>query len=510
MAEPNETTPQNTPETKPQETNVTKSGAEVLLETVEKMGDTLEATNNRLDKMQEELEKAQKPQHPYGTPGNPAAAPGGIVGESPNSSRRFSLMRLATALRDNSRREYAKVEFDLSSRLEKASRLMGFTPQGGQVIPFAPDHMPTDEIKVETEKGNGMTLPGYEAELVKECREVMSVQSMPDPDELAYIAKRAGCVDLQKDLSAQIATLGGSLVGMPSQGALIDLLRPMELFSRVGAQEITLPPQGSIRFPRDAGDPTIAAYSEGQTITESNVATGELLLQAKKYAGLVDVPVELFQFATSVNVEAWLRNKFVRRIAIQTDADMINGSGGTSIQGIVNYSNIRTVIATTTGANGDTLHPDDPSRLFADIATQNARVDQGFFFALRPNMWQTITHRRADAVSASDGAGAYLFNAHFNNLDAFPMRLEGHPTHVSTQIPANRVKGSGTDLTMLLGGVGSSWIIARAGVAEIDMTNSDASKFAQGLNTLRGLVFMDAGPEHEQEFGMIDDILETT
>ena len=190
-----------------------------------------------------------------------------------------------------------------------------------------------------------------------------------DPDEWRSI---------RKDLSANTATTGGTLVALPSQGELIELLRAQEVFSRVGAREITLPPQGSIRFPRHTSGITIGSFAEGATVTESTPGTGELLLQAKAYSGLVDVPEELMKFATSVSVEAWLREQFVRDLSLQTDSDMISGAGGTGIQGVINYSGLRTVTASTTGGNGDTLDPEDPVRLPADIADQNAPVDQGF------------------------------------------------------------------------------------------------------------------------------------
>lgn len=479
-----------------------KSTANGIVETIEKMGESIESISERVSTLDEKVEKASTTVYPNGQPN------GGIhgvrTGDDPLSSRPFSLMRLARALRADEFRDRAKHEIDLCKRLGEQSRHLGWNG-GGMLIPFSPDHMPVDDMKTE----DGRTLPGYEKEIVKECRDIMPINGI-DVEELQYIAKRHQIADIAKDLSANTATVGGTLVGMAAQGQLIDLLRPLELFSRVGAQEMTLPPQGSIRFPRDSSDPTIDCYAEGETITESTPTTGELVLEAKKYAGLVDIPVELFQFATSVNVEAWLRNKFVRQISEQTDRDMIDGAGGKCIQGIINYSNVETVIASTTGTNGDTLGPDDPSRLVAQILENNARADMGMFYAIRPLLWQRVTHRRADAVSASDGAGPYLFVTAFNSSEPIPARLEGLPTVQTTQVPSDRVKGTGTDLTILLAGVGASWVIGRSGVAAIEMTNSDASKFQQGINTMRGMVFMDAGPEHEDEFGFIDTLLPST
>lgn len=482
-----------------------KTGAELVVETVEKVNATLDTLAERQKATEEKLEEVKKVHFPYGQPNQ---APGVRVGEDPLSSRPLSLARLCLAYRQPSDyAEVAKHELEVSRELRKHFELQGWSPAGlGFCFPFSTDHMPRDDSKTE----DGQTLQPFPAELIEKCRQGLVGSYNPDLDQARWVAKRAGYEQLYKDLSSQVSTTGGTLVGLPAQGELIDLLRPLELFSRVGAQEMALPPQGSVRFPRDTGDPTIDAFAEAGTITESTPSTGELTLTAKKYAGLVDIPVELMKFATSVSVEAWLRGKFVRRVAIKTDRDMIDGAGGTKIKGVITYSGLRVVIASTTGANGDTLEAEDPSRLMADIEDQDARTDESFFFALRPNLWQRVSHRRADSVTAGDKAGPFLFNTAFDAAAAIPRRLEGEAVVKTTQIPRDRAKGSATDLTLLLAGVGRSWMIARSGVVEIDMTDSDGTKFGQGLNTMRGMVFMDAGPEHEEEFGIVDDLLETT
>ena len=204
-----------------------------------------------------------------------------------------------------------------------------------------------------------------------------------------------------------------------------------------------------------------------------------------------------------------MRTEFIRELALQTDRDMIYGAGGTAINGIINYSGVQTVTASTTAANGDTLEPQDPVRLFAAVADANAPVDRGFFFAMTNTLWGGITTRRADAVTAGDGAGPFVFSALTQVVGGGKVQktLNGYPVVCSTQLPTNRSKGASSNLTVLLGGVGSEWIIARSGVAEIVVTNSDASKFQQRISTMRGTIYMDAGPRHEESFGYIDDLL---
>ncbi len=489
-------------------TEASKSTADKIVAAVTDISKRLEdfekKDEERYDKLEKKIEEASKPNYRYGIPnGN---VHGLIKGESPNNSRPFSFMRLGIALAKKAGHEmnwadYAKTEVDICKRLAGAYAAHGYA--GEMCAPLATELMP----ERDTEMADGTTLPGIDVNLIKECRDIMA-DSMSgfDPDELEWLQKR-GHVPIRKDLSANTATTGGTLIAMPAQGELIDLLRGVEVFPRVGAREIDLPPQGQIRFPRVTSGVTIAAYAEGATVSESTPGTGALELAAKAYSGLVDIPDELMKFATSVAVEAWLRGEMVLDLGLQVDSDRIAGAGGTAIQGIINYSGFRTVIASTPGATGDTLDPEDPSRLFADIADQNAPVDRGFFYAMTNTLWGGITTRRLDQGSGA-GTGAFAFNVGANQVGGGPIRtvLNGHQVVGSTQIPTDRVKSSNSSLTLLLAGVGSDYMIARAGIIDIAMTNSDDVKFTQRISTMRATQYTDGGPLHENSFGMIDDI----
>ncbi len=485
------------------ENEVTKDPAEMIVETINEVKKSIGDVTERLDGMDSKIEEASKVQYPHGSPFSIRK------GEDPLSSRPYSLMRVAKAMRakadnDSNWQSDAELEFELSEELRKGYYdRMNFNGGGGFIVPLGADLLPAEETRTE----EGQSLGGVDRNLIRKCRDVMA-SSMTgfDPDEYAYVMKSIG---LQKDLSANNATTGGALVAFASQGELIEQLRAVEVMSQAGAQQITLPPQGSIAFPRQTSGVTITSTSEGATISESTPATSRLTLQAKPYTGLVDIPDELMRFATSVSIEAWLRGEFIRDLALKTDSDMISGAGGAGIQGLINYSAARSVTASTTGVNGDTLDPEDPMRLYSDIADQNAPVDRGFFYAMTNTLWGGVSTRRADAVSGGDAAGGFVFNVATQSVGGGRLQktLNGEKVITSTQVPTDRAKGGATDLTMLIGGVGAEWLIARAGVVEIKTTDSDASKFQTRTSTMRGTVYMDAGPRHENSFGYIDDVL---
>ena len=481
--------------------------ASVLADTLEKVSTGVDELRKQNVEFEKRIEELSKPRYPHGVPNG---APHIRTGEDPLTSRPYSMLRLAKALamrasNDMDWSKNAKVELELSNDLRKAYYDSMSFQTGNILVPLGTELMPTHP----TELSDGTKVDGLPTDLVRKCRDLMAPSlSGFDPDEYEHLAKRGV---LRKDLSAVTATTGGTLVGLASQGELIEQLKAMEVMSQVGATQIDLPPQGRIRFPRQTSSVTIAAQSEGATVSESTPATSALELTAKPYSGLVDIPDELLRFSTSVAVEAWLRTEFLRELALKTDRDMIYGAGGIGIQGIVNYSGIKTVLATGTGATGDTLAPQDPVRLFAAIADANAPVDRGFFFAMTHTLWGGLSTRRANSgyAAANDSLGPFVFSALTQMVGGGrPQKsLNGYPVICSTQIPADRVESSATTLTLLLGGVGPEWIIARAGVAEIVVTNSDASKFQTRLSTMRGTVYMDAGPRHEESFGMIDVLL---
>ena len=129
----------------------------------------------------------------------------------------------------------AKVELDLSKRLREAyQESFGFRT-GWALGPLGADLMPTEDLPTE----DGRKLTGLPVDLVKECREI--VQFRVDEDLLSWELQRlakAGYSRLVKDMSANTATTGGTLVGYPAQGELIDLLRAKEVMSQAGAMEI--------------------------------------------------------------------------------------------------------------------------------------------------------------------------------------------------------------------------------------------------------------------------------
>ena len=224
-------------------------------------------------------------------------------------------------------------------------------------------------------------------------------------------------------------------------GELIDLQRNLECFAAAGAQEIALPPNGRIQFPRFTGGSTAYWVGEGTAITESQPTTGNLDLQAKKLGVLVKMNNELLRFA-SPSAEGLVRFDMARSAALKADLAMLEGTGGTQIKGLATYTGITTHTASTTGTNGDTFQPEDVAKMEAKLPDA---VDAPTAWVMRKSLFAALLNRRSDAVTAADGKGGFLFRDNRSVGTDRPRELYGTPVVRSSQVSGTRTKGSGTN-----------------------------------------------------------------
>lgn len=326
-----------------------------------------------------------------------------------------------------------------------------------------------------------------------------------DPTEAAYYSKAMGSVS---DI------VGGTLVGFPTLGELVEMQKNLETFSRAGASQIALPSNGRLSLPRHTGASTAYWVTEASQITQSDAATGSLLLEAKKAAVLVKCNNELFRYA-SPTLEGLLHYDMSSQAALLCDLAMLQGTGGGQIKGLLNYETQSTwsmgsdkvllISATNVTADGDTLDPKDIFRLKSVLSDPVQAADEGQkAWVLNPRLWQLICAKRGDSVAVGDGQGAYIFNA-LRNDGVGPRSMDGNGVFTSSQVSATRVKGASSNLTFLLFGQFREWLIARFGVLEL-LPGYDSDSFSRDQTMLRAISLVDAGPRHLSSFGYVDSL----
>lgn len=425
--------------------------------------------------------------------------PGVRRGEDPYSSRGYSFCKLFQLMSGNINKENARLEVDTHNELQKSLyERQGYSKAEGNSIlaPFATDFLPQES---DSDRKFALDI---------RARVKAGVAGL-DPEAVRGLART-----INKTLSWQDEQALGALVSPPTFGELIDILRNNEVLLRAGASSIGMPANGRIVFPRQTGVSTAYHVGESVSITDSEPQTGDVTLQAKKLATLVKAPNELFRYA-SVGVEALLRMDMAKVMSLKMDNQLIEGVGSSvAPRGLINYSGITAHTAAGTPADAHSGYPltaEDVYNMIAKVEEQNAVFKS---WVMRPLMYSYIFNRRADAVSAGDGKGAYLFNVWRElALNAGVDRdgtgnLAGYPVFKTTNISKTRTRGSGTtNNTYILGGDFSDYMIAMSPVVEFALNQQATEAFTQDQTWLRAILHYDGAPRREASFLLCDNLL---
>jgi HK97 family phage major capsid protein len=421
---------------------------------------------------------------------------GGVIGGFARDSDPYSIAKAVRYTNGMCDRDAAKFEVDASDKLMAMYKSLGWAPSEEKnlyrrlLVPFSTALMPRHTSEAER--------------TVLEIRQKMIAGAdRVDPDEVAWINKRMGRL-VTKDLGTLSETAGGTLVGFPTLGELIDLQRIEEAFARAGATEIALPPNGRIQYPKLTNATTAYWVGEGVAITESQPATGYLDLQAKKLGIMTDINNELIRFGT-ISAESMLRTDMAKVAALKIDLAMLEGTGGTQIKGLITYDSASTW---TFGQDKLLTHSVTANLLqVADAADMEAKFPDT---AGEPNAWimrrqlfAKLKNRRASAAITTDFQGPFLANITRSLAERLPLQWDGVPVVRTSQVSATR--GSGSNTYAILGNF-KDWITARFGALEFLSSMVGDTQMANDQTRIRCIQHVDAGPRHASSFCFADDI----
>jgi len=410
-------------------------------------------------------------------------APGVIhsQGEAPYS---FARAVIAIAKGDKS---LAPVEVAFSKRLERC----GFqAASNGLMVPLGADAL----WRVE---GHEQELDALAVEWRQQAQ--YWAKMAIDPDEYASFRRKA--------MTGDDDTLGGALVGFPGVGDLISLMRPKSWLALAGAKSVPLPPSGGLYMPAERGDAVFTYLAPNQTIPPSDPATGSVSLAAKRAGALVLLPNDLTRYSAGL-AESVVRNGLAQRAARTEDLTALEGIGASNTpQGLTRYDRTTTnapVVGKVTGfvgggvgADGNVLLPGDVGTILALVEESNA--EGATAFVMRPLMFSGIANARADAVSAGDAKGMFLFTTTTGNLAlGIPDTLRGVPALKTTTVSNTMRKGAATNLTYVLAGDFRNFYVGRVGAVEIAASADYA--FASDQLAIRALLRHDMAPSHPEAF----------
>lgn len=455
------------------------------------------------------------------TPDPAASLKAGKSADSPNSmSKPFSFLKLGRAMLENKNNlsggDYSKCKYekDVAERLkgmwgsEQHSTPIGSTP-GAVVVP------------VDTAALVDMTETSEQDRFARELHErVKGFDARQVDQDLVQTREKSMNLSADED--------GGILRGPAKLGDIIDYMRNVMVFEKAGTTNINIPSNGLMKLPKQTGATQSYHEGEGYTLTpETQMKFGVLELVLKKLFSISRITNEMGRFAT-VDAEAILRSDMSKSAARIQDRTMLQGvsasvssSSVKAPRGLITYTRPGTPLtawsegldfllqftAGSTGVNGDTLQPEDIAKMLAVLPDEVQESDNLKFIG-RNDFFAAIANRRADAVTAGDGKGMFLFNTFERGTDyKQKKKLNGYDYIGSSQVSNTRVKGAGTNLTYLLAGDFSHWVIGRLPVAEFLPNALADSNFTTDTTSLRMIQYYDAGPRNASAFVIADSLV---
>ena len=268
--------------------------------------------------------------------------------------------------------------------------------------------------------------------------------------------------------------------------SVIDILRERLIVRSLGATVLS-DLKGNVDFPKaiSGSDPT--EKGENGSADEDGATFGAVRLTPHRLPVVAEVSKQLLM-QSSLDVEAWLRGYLGFRIASRMDKMAINGSGGDNQPlGILNHTGIGSVPIATNGGAPTRDHLID---LISEVSQDNADVGN-LAFLTTPGVRGKLQKTKTDA-----GSGIFVWGETAN-------QVVGYNAAVSTNVPSNLTKGSGTDLHSILYGNWASLLIGQWG--GLDVLINPFTKDSQGLIRINMSTYYDIGVDHEESFSAVVD-----
>ena len=298
--------------------------------------------------------------------------------------------------------------------------------------------------------------------------------------------------------AAGAAATGGNLVATDLlASSFIELLRNQTQVINLGATMLS-GLVGNVDIPRRNASATAYWVGESGAIPESEGTVDKVSLSPKTVGALCTYSRKLMLQSTP-DIEALIRQEFVKIIALAIDKVALYGSG-TSNQplGIFNTSGIGSVVG---GTNGGQVTLDSMLDLVAAVMNANA---------VGTNMGYLVNSKTQTSLSKlKSTTGQYLWarGGEFTSIaERMVDRINGFPVLTTNQLPNTNTKGTGTNLSSLVFGDWSSLVIGEWGVLEI-VPNPYGAGFAAGDVDIRVMQSVDIGVRHPESFAVMTDAL---
>lgn len=285
-------------------------------------------------------------------------------------------------------------------------------------------------------------------------------------------------------------TTGSGLVATVTRDTdFISLLYARTVVTQAGARVLG-GLRGNVSIPRQSGGASVSWISETGTVTESNPTFDAVALSPKTAAVRVDITRRLLLQSTP-SVEQLVRQDLARQLAIAVDSVAIQGGGTNQPTGILTASGVNVVSIGTNGGPPTWAHI---VQLEREVAVDNADFG-ALAYVTNPQVRSTLK-----TTEKATGTAQFVWT------DG-PAPLNGYRAFVTTLVPSNLTKGTGTNLSAIIFGNFNDLLIGVWGGLEIaadPFTLGDS-----GAVVMRAFQDVDVALRHPESFARIVDATTT-
>lgn len=330
--------------------------------------------------------------------------------------------------------------------------------------------------------GRAENLSGLEKEIHEEgVKEMRAYGKSP-----SGIAIPSFFTSLKRDLTAGTDTQGGHTV-QTSVGEVIPFLHPQSKVIELGATVFDNL-KDNLSFPRN--DSAASSTWEGETDpnAETSPTFDNVSLTPKRVGTFMDVSKQLLR-QSNASIDAWIRAELNQANGTALDVAAINGSGaGGQPTGILNTVGIGDVEGGTNGA----------APTFANIVALETAVAAG-----------NATRGTNLAYLTTPGARGQLKTTEkATNTARFiweGTEVNGYFADVTTNVPANLTKGTGTNLHAIIFG---DWTALYIGEwSGMDITLDEYTQATNGIVRVVINSYYDIAVRHAASFAAMQDAL---
>ena len=289
-----------------------------------------------------------------------------------------------------------------------------------------------------------------------------------------------------RDQSAGVAGEGGNLIET-QLGNLVGALVPRTRILGMGVQFMS-GLTGNLEWPRETNVITGGSVAEKAAAGEQSIVFDKIAMSPNRIAAFSEFTRDLVHRGKQA-INVLVPNRLNRGLGIEWDRQLIEGLGSSNeILGLLNISGIGDVAIGTNGGVPLWTHFLQLEELIAD-----ANADVGEIRGLT----NPKVRRKTKETQIFSGTNGDPIWSKENEINSYPVE-------VTTQVPSDGTKGSGTALSSFIQGF---WPGMMVGLWGTDVIVNPFSLDKEAMVRVSAHIWTDMDVEHPEYFAAIQDIV---